>query len=529
MFEFLRKTLSNLPGLKKHKIREELFYEKIKNQGIENTFKELKAKNITMNIEPTPTNLNNYIKNFQSFLTKPPNEFQGIIPGPPQPTTKFKEIVGFIKGLLPDSEYSFFTSKSPIKDRQAKKILDLLGKNGIKIGALKDNLGEDFLKFLNLNDKFFNKYLEELSGLPEELQFAGCTPKLFSEIITQTGKISDEKFKLIIPGIINHLIYSADTPGFQNQNLNKIFLRYVKILKKESKEQPTNDLNVFIEKINHTKILESLELETLQLLVNLINQYNINIPVLAVNNINLEFMKKSSPTINVTTASATPVDSATQEPDDNHFKKIIESIIAEHPEKYELETPSTEEKSSSTSSASYKIKDKSNNVVATFEQTATGSTIKIPDKNTDILVKIIEKLANDNATNEISIGGLSKENVESITKNLEEKINALGEKKQEYQQTLDHLINKLNPNPHHSDSKSYNGNNELLSALKRIKQQHYGISVSAKTLKRLEESTYPPPPTDTPTPEPASPALVISPTESNSAPQTNHPNNRPPL
>ena len=185
------------------------------------------------------------------------------------------------------------------------------------------------------------------------------------------------------------------------------------------------------------------------------------------------------------------------------------------------EKPTTEEKSSSTSSASYKIKDKSNNVVATFEQTATGSTIKIPDKNTDILVKIIEKLANDNATNEISIGGLSKENVESITKNLEEKINALGEKKQEYQQTLDHLINKLNPNPHHSDSKSYNGNNELLSALKRIKQQHYGISLYAKTLRRLEESTYPP--TDTPTPEPASPALVISPTESNSAPHPNKP------
>ena len=132
------------------------------------------------------------------------------------------------------------------------------------------------------------------------------------------------------------------------------------------------------------------------------------------------------------------------------------------------------------------------------------------------MVKILEGLANDSNTKDISVSGLSKENIKDITKNLDTKISA---NKEKYKQTLQKLINKLGDE---------DGNKELVTALKQIQQKYinHEISVSTETTRRLskvEQGPYPPPnPTEQQRPFSA-PATIPNTPQPNSAPPRRRP------
>ena len=544
MKNFIQKALQKTKEAQNAKTLKKIFKSHILQDGITKVTTDYK----TFSVNLTLTDLKEYANSLKEFLR--PNETEEAEEAlstlntkeEKQKNTAITEIAEFFK-ILPE--------KIPKKQQQivANVFLDLLQSQNLKITDLlkteekqKSLDKSEFSRFLQLDDSIINKYLKELSdektnnkkdlnyikgqftsleksSLEKIISYIDSVPASSSKLKTSLKKyeLQNQNSIFTIPLIqaVKEKLNNTPTENLEPEairHLNSIFVKHLK------QDENNDDLLKFILEFNNQKTLALLDTETLRTLTESINIIPINLlqntyEQMITQQIEKKFVESSY--IKITTApraSASPQSSDKQNPEDtseqdNNLKELLRSKIFTSPD-YSLEETGK--------SKGYHIKDNNGKQVFSVEQTPTGSIIKIPEHNTDILVKILEGLANDSNTKDISVSGLSKENIKDITKNLDTKISA---NKEKYKQTLQKLINKLGDE---------DGNKELVTALKQIQQKYinHEISVSTETTRRLskvEQGPYPPPnPTEQQRPFSA-PATIPNTPQPNSAPPRRRP------
>lgn len=450
-------------------------------------------------LEDYSDNLNTYLKeqtrkNVRTItIVKPDGTIETQDTTPER--MKTKEISDFIKLFLANDPQlinkDLLKKQSKYEEQMADIFLNLLTSNNVSITELKKELGENFTKFLELDKRIFNKYLQELSKKNVITQTQTYSePGMLEKIIERfssdeqpNSTFTENNYKLpetrhFMLALMNAVEKALNDPPLSvvtKNNLNKIFKKHLNTISKKN-------FSPFIDKIKtDDKIFELLDLENLIKLKKLMETFKLNESTsyteiyrkIQEKAVSLELNQDSTVAITVnpkqpTHSSDKQKSEATSEQDDN-LKKLISKIFPS-PE-YSL-VEETEK------SKGYHIKDKTGKQVFSVEQTPTGSIIKIPQNDTENLVKILEGLTKDDKTTGISVGGLTEEDIASITKILNKKIS---ENKTEYKQKLQKLINKLG---------NENGNQQLLKALDKIQKQHYPenrINVGTSTKKRLEK------------------------------------------